>query len=665
MRLGDAGEGVETTRARQLPLLALLRGWLPLRLWLPRLRRMLLKWRLPCKAMTKSCARLPCFKLPTHLPTSQTDLERETILADRFDRKVRRDEAKTVRAQMQQARMAAKQQEKRSSKRGTSSAQDEKKAKLAALAAAREKKSSAAQRRREEERRREEDSDGHEDDGGLVDDAGSEEGEMFDEGARRREDKARRADDAAAAAAEAAEAAAPKEGPAPFNNLERVRLTRQKLEKWINEPFFESVVPGCFVRIGIGTHEGRPMYRVAEIVGVKDGFRKYSIEKIETTKRIELQIGASKRYFQINYVSNTNFEMPELEKYGRIMKQASLPTKTLTEVDKKVKELIKSKNYEYSEEQVGAMVEKNQKTHKMKGNLALRKIQLKRDWDAARETRIRQQQAIATGEGLADGEEQVTQEAVDKLENEYKGMDGKQEVEKRIEQTRESGSFRINDINNRNSNFQREIEQIVGMQKLKDEVEVSAGRKTISDPFARLPIKPIIYWDVKSKAQQQKEAEEEAAAAKAADEAAAEKKKQQEAALTVSTDAASTSASGGIDLVSPGFQALVQTPRAAAAGEEDDGLGDVATGGAEEAEAEGAMPKLAGKRAEAHDIDIDIDIPIKEEQSLQATVAPARSRPVYGSGAAMRPSASSGSGGAPSGQRLSLKDYKKRIDEGG
>eukprot|EP00967_Tisochrysis_lutea_P006933 scaffold8288_cov30-Tisochrysis_lutea.AAC.3 len=53
--------------------------------------------------------------------------------------------------------------------------------------------------------------------------------------------------------------------PAKVEELERIRLTRQKLEKWLLEPFFDRVVPGCYVRIGIGDQGGRPLYRVAEV----------------------------------------------------------------------------------------------------------------------------------------------------------------------------------------------------------------------------------------------------------------------------------------------------------------------------------------------------------------------------------------------------------------
>jgi len=58
------------------------------------------------------------------------------------------------------------------------------------------------------------------------------------------------------------------EPAAPVEQLERVRLTRQKIEKWLLEPFFDRVVPGCYVRIGIGQQNGRPTYRVAEVRGL-------------------------------------------------------------------------------------------------------------------------------------------------------------------------------------------------------------------------------------------------------------------------------------------------------------------------------------------------------------------------------------------------------------
>ena len=36
------------------------------------------------------------------------------------------------------------------------------------------------------------------------------------------------------------------------NTLGKLRLPRSLLEKWVEEPFFEKAVVGCFVRLGVG-----------------------------------------------------------------------------------------------------------------------------------------------------------------------------------------------------------------------------------------------------------------------------------------------------------------------------------------------------------------------------------------------------------------------------
>lgn len=44
--------------------------------------------------------------------------------------------------------------------------------------------------------------------------------------------------------------------------LNKLRLSRYKMERFVHLPFFDRVVTGCFVRIGIGNNNGRPVYRV-------------------------------------------------------------------------------------------------------------------------------------------------------------------------------------------------------------------------------------------------------------------------------------------------------------------------------------------------------------------------------------------------------------------
>ena len=493
----------------------------------------------------------------------------------------------------------------------------DKSAKLAELAAKRQQ----SERRQKEKQKVEE---------RAPSEDGSEEGEMMADAASRAAAEKRERAERARREREEHERQ-PKEGPAPFDQLERIRLTRQKLEKWINEPFFETVVVGCFARVGIGIQDGQPTYRVAEITGVKDGFRPYPIEKVTTTKRIELQIGTSRRYFQMNYVSNADFVMPELEKYGRLMKAANLQTKTLTFINEKVAELLSAKTHTYSEAEVAQKVKLERAAQKMKGNLALRKIQLTNEIDG-----LKQRLAIKATGDASEEEERKRKEDEDelqKLEEEFKGLDKKEDLQKKIDDKRERGSFRITDINERNRKFQREVEDKVGARDLQDQVEISAGRVTASDPFKRLPIRPVIYWDVKLKTEGDEDTEAAAPAAAP------------EPALTVET--ASGEVAQEDNTKSPGLAHLLETPHAdetvAAADDEPEG-------GALD---ESGMPRLSGKRAQAHDIDIDIDIVDTEPAAPRArpSVGVPKPRPVA-------------AGAAPTGgQRLSLRDYKSRIEE--
>lgn len=60
------------------------------------------------------------------------------------------------------------------------------------------------------------------------------------------------------------EETAPKSQPVSLpEELNRIRLSRHKLERWCHMPFFAKTVTGCFVRIGIGNSSSKPVYRVS------------------------------------------------------------------------------------------------------------------------------------------------------------------------------------------------------------------------------------------------------------------------------------------------------------------------------------------------------------------------------------------------------------------
>jgi hypothetical protein len=263
----------------------------------------------------------------------------------------------------------------------------------------------------------------------------------------------------------------------------------------------------------------------------------------------------------------------------------------------------------YTDQEVTSMVEGNKETGLMKGNLAQRRIEYQVKLDAARES------------GKVD--------EVEAAEAAMATLVGKIGTAKQIDHKVGAGSFKIQDINMRNQEFQYAVEDARGDIALKKERAMSAGTMKATDPFARLPMRPVSYYNT-SKPEAPKALEPPRVLSEMVQEAAAP-------ALAVDVSYRSL---GEGDPTSPGFADLATTPRGTAAGwaTEDDGGGKGAT--------------LTGARASAHDVEFDIDL------AAPASVAP-RPRPV-----APRPSpaATAVDPTAPASgtARLSVSDYKRR-----
>merc|ERR1719253_2184241 len=88
----------------------------------------------------------------------------------------------------------------------------------------------------------------------------------------------------------------------------------------------------------------------------------------------------------MQFVSNQNFEIDELKKYERVLKEASMQMKSKREITDKVEFLKECKHHTYDEKEVAWKVAEEQRLRRLKkGNLALRKIQLETALQAARE----------------------------------------------------------------------------------------------------------------------------------------------------------------------------------------------------------------------------------------------------------------------------------------
>lgn len=99
-------------------------------------------------------------------------------------------------------------------------------------------------------------------------------------------------------------------------------------------PFFDRVVRGCFVRIGIGNNNGKPVYRVAEISGVCETGKIYQLGSTRTNKGLKLRHGAQERVFRLEFVSNSEFTESEFFKWRETCAVQCISMPTFEEVYK-------------------------------------------------------------------------------------------------------------------------------------------------------------------------------------------------------------------------------------------------------------------------------------------------------------------------------------------
>ena len=108
-----------------------------------------------------------------------------------------------------------------------------------------------------------------------------------------------------------------------------LQVTREKLESWVNEPFFEKACVGAFVRVVIGTvqdgDENKAIYRMGLISNVEKGNRSYKLThfKGQTDMRLSVSIGKQvKNGVKMTLISNSRPTPQEFETYRSDIEKA-------------------------------------------------------------------------------------------------------------------------------------------------------------------------------------------------------------------------------------------------------------------------------------------------------------------------------------------------------
>ncbi|XP_015245937.1 PREDICTED: RNA polymerase-associated protein RTF1 homolog isoform X2 [Cyprinodon variegatus] len=256
----------------------------------------------------------------------------------------------------------------------------------------------------------------------------------------------------------------PKSQPVSLpEELNRVRLSRHKLERWCHMPFFAKTVTGCFVRIGIGNSSSKPVYRVAEIVDVVETAKVYQLGSTRTNKGLQLRHGGDTRVFRLEFVSNQEFTENEFMKWKEAMIVAGMQVPTLDEITKKEQSIKEALNYKFNDKDIEDIVKEKDRFRKAPPNYAMKKTQLLKDKAMAEES--------------GDGERVKTiQDQLNELEERAEALD----------RQRTKNISAISYINQRNRSW-----NIVESEKaLVAEGQNSKNQQM--DPFTRRQCKPTM-----------------------------------------------------------------------------------------------------------------------------------------------------------------------------
>lgn len=257
--------------------------------------------------------------------------------------------------------------------------------------------------------------------------------------------------------------------------LNKIRLSRHKMERFVSLPFFDRIVTNCFVRVSIGNNVSHaPVYRVAEIVGVVETGKIYSLGKNRTNKGLRLRHGQSDRVFRLEFISNQDFSDTEFEKWKTVCQASDIELPTVDQIDRKMKDIKEAMVYEFKDEDVQKIIEEKNRFRQHPTNYAMKKTCLMKERDAA----------------VLRGDDDLARDLTVQIE----------ELEERaseLDKKRSSSISLISYINNRNR--KRNVEE--AEKAIMEEVRANRGLK-IDDPFTRRSTKPTMKFRARDPAEE-------------------------------------------------------------------------------------------------------------------------------------------------------------------
>lgn len=180
---------------------------------------------------------------------------------------------------------------------------------------------------------------------------------------------------------------APGSGRPTYDDIKEITIRRSKLGKWFMEPFFEELIVGCFVRVGIGRSKNGPIYRLCMVrnVDATEPDRSYKLENRTTCKYLNVTWGneSSAARWQMAMVSDSPPLEEEFKQWLREVERNGGRMPSKQDVLEKKDSIQKINTFVYSAATVKQMLQEKKSASSRPLNVAAEKDRLRRELEVA------------------------------------------------------------------------------------------------------------------------------------------------------------------------------------------------------------------------------------------------------------------------------------------
>ncbi|KAH9626092.1 hypothetical protein KSS87_012427 [Heliosperma pusillum] len=174
-----------------------------------------------------------------------------------------------------------------------------------------------------------------------------------------------------------------------YEHIRKITIRRSKLAKWFMEPFFEELIVGCFVRVGIGMKNDRSVYRlcIVQNVDASDPNKRYQLENRMTHKYLSCVWGHenSAARWQMARISDSPPTLEEFNEWRKEVDRTGGRMPHRVEVEEKRDAIEKTNSFIYSAETVKQMLQEKKSVSARPLNIAAEKEKLRRELECAQE----------------------------------------------------------------------------------------------------------------------------------------------------------------------------------------------------------------------------------------------------------------------------------------